>query len=109
LARNGHKVCLLARSEDIPECISETHQNPRYFPDIILPDNLCSSNDPLVAFEGADYILHAIPVQHSADYLESVKPHIKPTIPIISCSKVSLYAMKKTKFVTKQRDSTRRN
>lgn len=88
LAKNGHSVCLLSRSEDVPESIQKCHINPRYFSDIVLPENLTSTTDPVVAFDKADYILHAIPVQHSGEYLEAVKEFIKPNVPIVSCSKV---------------------
>lgn len=88
LARNGHEVCLLSRSEDVPESIAKTHTNPRYFSDVILPNNLTSTTDPTIAFDNINYILHAIPVQNSGEYLEGIKEFIKPNIPLISCSKV---------------------
>ena len=110
LARNVNSVCLLTRSDDIPASIAETHRNPRYFPDFVLPDNLTSSADPEVAFKDADYILHAIPVQHSADYLRSVISYIKPTIPIVSCSKVHhtnvIYMLTRNRDYMMQHSST---
>ena len=88
LARNGHSVCLLSRSLDVATSIQETHKNPRNFSDFTLPDNLTATSDPAVALHEATYVLHVIPVQHSTDYLTGILPHLNPTVPIISCSKV---------------------
>ena len=89
LARNGHDVVLLSRSKQVPAIVNEQHFNPRHFPDVVLPDSLTCTNDPKVAFEGANYVLHAIPVQHSADYLRKLSSYLNPSLPLISCSKVS--------------------
>ena len=40
------------------------------------------------ALKDATFIIHAVPVQYSRKYLESIAPHVPKDTPIISTSKV---------------------
>lgn len=86
-ARNGHTVVILDRKEERCKIINETHKNPSYMKDFVLPDTLSCTTDPKAAFEGATYCFHAIPIQASQSYLETIKPYLKKEVPIISMSK----------------------
>ncbi|KAK7258796.1 hypothetical protein RIF29_24383 [Crotalaria pallida] len=59
----------------------------KYFPDHRLPENLVATTDAKSAFLGADYCLHAVPVQFSSSFLESVADYVDPGLPFISLSK----------------------
>lgn len=45
LARQGHIVELWALEKDVVESINENHENKRFLPGYIMPDNLVASND----------------------------------------------------------------
>ena len=88
LAWNGLNVCILTRSKDVEESINNNHRNPRYFSEFELPINLTCTTDAKEAFNETNFILHAIPVQSSPEYLSNLKHFIPPSVPFISTSKV---------------------
>ncbi|MCL7027676.1 hypothetical protein MKW94_029993, partial [Papaver nudicaule] len=59
----------------------------KYFPEHKLPDNVIATTDAKTALEGADYCLHAVPVQFSSSFLEDISEHVNSNLPIISLSK----------------------
>lgn len=86
-ARNGADVVMFMRDKDVAQAINDQHRNIRYFPDIPLLPNISASTDPEAALKDTQYILHAVPVQPSPDFLRKVAEFIPPTAPIISLSK----------------------
>lgn len=88
LARRGHEVCLLTRKKEVEESVCKLHKNPSSaLPDQVLPYNVSATTDPAKALAGASYVVHAIPVQHSFEYLAAIKDLIPPAVPIINTSK----------------------
>ncbi|CAM6105503.1 unnamed protein product [Calypogeia fissa] len=89
LARNkvDMKVTLLLRDEVICDSINEEHVNSKYFPRHQLPLNVGATTDAKAALEGAEYCVHAVPVQYSAAFLRSISEHVPPTLPFLSVSK----------------------
>ena len=89
LARNKPTmdVVLLVRDTATVQAINERHCNERYLPKHQLPPGVRATTDPATALEGADYIVHAIPVQHSSAALAALRSHISPTTPILCLSK----------------------
>jgi len=87
LARKGINVKMLVRSPEVSRCINEEHRNPHYLSEFALPDNLTATIDPEEALHNTNYIIHAIPVQHSADYLHQLAPLIPFDVPLLSTSK----------------------
>lgn len=88
LARRGHEVCLLTRKKEVEESVCKLHKNPSSaLPDQVLPYNVSATTDPAKALAGASYVVHAIPVQHSFEYLAAIKELIPPAVPIINTSK----------------------
>jgi glycerol-3-phosphate dehydrogenase (NAD+) len=86
-ARKGIPTTLLVRSEEIAKEINTTHRHPRYMKDIILPARVRATADPSECLPDATYIIHAVPVQYSRTFLESVKEYIPPNTPVLSGSK----------------------
>jgi glycerol-3-phosphate dehydrogenase (NAD+) len=80
-------VVLLLRDPGLVDAINATHVNGRYLPDATLPLNVRASADPAEAIGGAQYALHAVPVQHSRAFLSSIKDLLPPSVPVISVSK----------------------
>ncbi|XP_021861590.1 glycerol-3-phosphate dehydrogenase [NAD(+)] 2, chloroplastic isoform X2 [Spinacia oleracea] len=59
----------------------------KYFPNHKLPENLIATTDAKSALQGADFCLHAVPVQFTASFLESIVDYVDPGLPFISLSK----------------------
>ncbi|KHN19253.1 Glycerol-3-phosphate dehydrogenase [NAD(P)+] [Glycine soja] len=81
------EVIMLVRDPQVCLSINERHCNCKYFPDHRLPENVVATMDAKSALLGADYCLHAVPVQFSASFLESVAEYVDPGLPFISLSK----------------------
>ncbi|XP_027332926.1 glycerol-3-phosphate dehydrogenase [NAD(+)] 2, chloroplastic isoform X2 [Abrus precatorius] len=81
------EVMMLVRDPQVCFSINERHCNCKYFPDHRLPENVVATIDAKSALLGADYCLHAVPVQFSASFLESVAEYVDPGLPFISLSK----------------------
>ncbi|KAI4306965.1 hypothetical protein L6164_030200 [Bauhinia variegata] len=81
------EVMMLLRDPEVCLSINERHRNCNYFPEHKLPENVVATTDAKAAFLGADYCLHAVPVQFSSSFLEGVADHVDPGLPFISLSK----------------------
>jgi glycerol-3-phosphate dehydrogenase (NAD+) len=55
--------------------------------DFILPAKIRATADPAACLPDATYIIHAVPVQYSRTFLNSIKEYIPPNTPILSGSK----------------------
>ncbi|KAK9282919.1 hypothetical protein L1049_011144 [Liquidambar formosana] len=81
------EVHMLVRDPHICQSINETHCNWKYFPEHKLPENVIATTDAKGALLGADYCLHAVPVQFSSSFLEGITEYVDPGLPFISLSK----------------------
>lgn len=57
------EVKMLVRDPQVCQSINENHFNCKYFPNHKLPENLTATTDAKSALQGADFCLHAVPVQ----------------------------------------------
>ncbi len=80
-------VVLLLRDPYLCKDINERHTNSRYLPDYELPGKVTATTSAEIALKGAQYAIHAVPVQHSRAFLTDIKQYIDPSLPIISVSK----------------------
>eukprot|EP00591_Stephanopyxis_turris_P002776 CAMPEP_0195521256 /NCGR_PEP_ID=MMETSP0794_2-20130614/18313_1 /TAXON_ID=515487 /ORGANISM="Stephanopyxis turris, Strain CCMP 815" /LENGTH=354 /DNA_ID=CAMNT_0040650773 /DNA_START=379 /DNA_END=1443 /DNA_ORIENTATION=+ len=87
LGRKGVPVTLLVRSDDVADHINTEQTHPRYMSDIKLPATIRATIDPAVALTDATYIIHAVPVQFSRDFLLGVRDYIPPGATVLSASK----------------------
>ncbi|KAF2305778.1 hypothetical protein GH714_008150 [Hevea brasiliensis] len=86
--RKAHlEVHMLLRDPLVCQSINDDHCNCKYFPEHKLPDNVIATTDPKTALLGADYCLHAVPVQFSSSFLEGISKFVDPGLPFISLSK----------------------
>lgn len=86
-ARNGFPTTLLVRDQKDADSINESHRHPRKLSDFELPRNVRATTNPAECLPDATYIIHAVPVQYSRRFLESVAQYIPPSTPVISGSK----------------------
>mmetsp|Transcript_8270 Transcript_8270/g.29027 ORF Transcript_8270/g.29027 Transcript_8270/m.29027 type:complete len:454 (+) Transcript_8270:229-1590(+) len=83
----GLEVVILMRDEEQARSITEDHCNSRYLPTHVLPKSVRATTVAADALEGAEYIVHAIPVQSSRKFLSRISDLIPPSVPILSLSK----------------------
>lgn len=81
------EVNMLVRDPEVCQSINEKHFNCKYFPEHKLPENVIATTDAKTALLGADFCLHAVPVQFSSSFLEGVADFVDPGLPFISLSK----------------------
>ena len=78
---------VLRREGAVVEEINANRTNPYYQKGLLLPDTVSATLDPTEAFDGCDFIFHAVPVQFSRATLEKVGPLMPAGVPVISLSK----------------------
>ncbi|WVZ62490.1 hypothetical protein U9M48_012238 [Paspalum notatum var. saurae] len=81
------EVAMLLRDDLVCRSINHRHTNCKYLPDHILPENIVATTSAAAALAGADFCFHAVPVQFSSSFLESISTHVDPKLPFISLSK----------------------
>ncbi|XP_042513958.1 glycerol-3-phosphate dehydrogenase [NAD(+)] 2, chloroplastic isoform X2 [Macadamia integrifolia] len=81
------EVNMLVRDPHVCRSINDNHLNCKYFPVYKLPENLIATTDVKAALLGADFCLHAVPVQFTSSFLEGIAQHVDPNLPFISLSK----------------------
>lgn len=87
VAKQGIPTTLLVRSDEVAEHINENHRHPRYMSDIALPRTVRATANKKTALSDATYIIHAVPVQYTREFLATVKDEIPANVPILSASK----------------------
>jgi glycerol-3-phosphate dehydrogenase len=87
VARNGHEVVVLSRSEEISVGINEQHRNLKYLTEFDLLPNITSTCDADDALRSCDFMIHSVPVQASMQYLSERRDVIPAHVPIVSTSK----------------------
>jgi glycerol-3-phosphate dehydrogenase (NAD+) len=86
IARNGYPVTLLTRRDLVAESINKTHIHP-LVEDYKLPELFTATTSAAEAIRDADFIVHAIPVQSTFEFLEPLRDLIPADVPIVSTSK----------------------
>ena len=86
-ARKGLPTTILVRKEEIANSINTNHTHPTKMTDLVMPTNLRATINPEECLSDATYIIHAVPVQYSREFLASISKHIPPTTPVLSGSK----------------------
>lgn len=87
VAKRGVPTTLLVRSDDVARSINEKHRHPTYMSDIALPRTVRATTNKASALGDATYIIHAVPVQYTRQFLRSVAEYIPPNVPVLSASK----------------------
>lgn len=87
LSHKNISCSMLVRTQDVADFINKNHRHPKYLTDSLLPNQLTATADPIEALKSASYIIHAVPMQSSRDFLLKMKPYISPDVPILSVTK----------------------
>jgi glycerol-3-phosphate dehydrogenase len=95
-ARCGHNVRIYSKTDRTINEINTNHKNTRYFTnDIVIPENVIATNDLEQVTHKADFIIHAIPVQKSYDFIKENSKYVPEGVPYIIASKGILLQQKK--------------
>ena len=76
LADAGHAVTMWGRNSEIVSAIN-SHENPRYVPDLVLSESISATCDLRQAVDGADLLIVAIPVKAVRATLEAPASEMK--------------------------------
>ena len=87
VARNGHDVVILTRRFDVMRAVNAEHRNPTHLTHFELHERITADVDAARALAGADAIVHAIPMQQTEAFLNTVRAHIAPHVLVVNTSK----------------------
>lgn len=83
--RAERRTTLWVREQDVLEALRNGQDNP-FLPGIRLPADMTLTAELAEAVE-ADAILLAIPAQCLKDFVQILKPHLSPRVPLVICAK----------------------
>ena len=85
--QGGHEVCQWGHDADYTAQMARSRQNPRYLPDIVIPDAIEITADAQSVLTGADAILMAVPTQHARSVMQSLASLVGDGAVVISLAK----------------------
>jgi glycerol-3-phosphate dehydrogenase (NAD(P)+) len=87
LRRSGQEVVVWAREPEVAASIDAGRGNPRFLPGVDLQPGIRATADAALAVSEADFLLMAVPAQHMRAVAASLRPHLRPGMALVSCSK----------------------
>ena len=87
LSYKGIKSTLLVRDQKVADEINEKRFHPKYLTDCEVPKTMWATSDPEACLKDANYVIHAVPMQASREFLEKNKQYIPHNAPILSVTK----------------------
>jgi glycerol-3-phosphate dehydrogenase (NAD(P)+) len=90
LADGGHRVVLWARREEVARSVRESHTNPTYLGDRVLPEAITATSDVATALDGAEGVVLALPAQRLRENLSrwtGAGGIVLPQVPVLSLAK----------------------
>lgn len=82
----GREVTLWGRDPGVLGAV-ETGENPRYLPDVPLPDGIRATTDLAQAVGAADAVLVVTPSRTLRELCRRMAPHLGPDVPVVLCAK----------------------
>ena len=73
--------------EKLTEIINTKHENVKYLPDVLLPDNLVANPDIVATVKDADLLIFNIPHQFLGRICKQLIGQVRPNVRAISCLK----------------------
>jgi glycerol-3-phosphate dehydrogenase (NAD(P)+) len=86
-ARCGHDVMLWSHDPAIAEAIERTGRNPSYLADLALGERVSATGSLDEAASFSDVLVMVVPSHHYREVLESLKPHVKRHVDVLSATK----------------------
>ncbi len=103
IASKNIDIKIWTRSEEDVKLINNSHSNPKYLPDVKLPDSLIASTDMHDVIDGSDVIVIAVPSQSVGEVINQAKEYIKDEMIIVNVAKgIELGSLKLMSEVVKE-------
>lgn len=87
LGTKGIQVALWSRNQDLVRDINDTHHNPRYLSDLVLPETVIAHSDLSLAVDGVKAVVLVTPSLALAEMGTQLKPLIADDLPLMILSK----------------------
>jgi glycerol-3-phosphate dehydrogenase (NAD(P)+) len=87
LGNNGHDVSIWSHDPEVARALAERHQNPKYLPDLQLPDRVTGTHDLARALAGAELVVAANPSHVTRAVMREALPSLPRTAPIVCATK----------------------
>jgi glycerol-3-phosphate dehydrogenase (NAD(P)+) len=87
IRRAGHEVVVWAREREVVAAINETAVNSLFLPGVPLLPGIRATSDLAAAIVDRHFVLTAVPAQHFRTVATAMREWVRPTMPIVSCSK----------------------
>lgn len=87
LARRGHQVRLWAYEPEVVSSVNSVHENPLFLPGCALAPSIRATDDPVVAVQGAEFVLTVAPSHVLRGVMERARPGVAPGTLVVSATK----------------------
>ncbi len=87
IAKKNINTRIWSRQKEDVELINNSHTNPRYLPDVTLPNQLIASTDMKEVISGCEVLIIAVPSQSVGEVLETAKEYIDDDVIIVNVAK----------------------
>ncbi|AOM82794.1 NAD(P)H-dependent glycerol-3-phosphate dehydrogenase [Salisediminibacterium beveridgei] len=87
LADNGHRVSLWSRSIEQVEAINQDRRNPKYVPDIVLPEGIKATADMAEALNNTEVVVVVVPTKAMRQVLPEIRKHLDKAVLFVHASK----------------------
>ncbi len=85
--RAGREVVIWGRDEETVAAIRDRHVNPKYLPDVALPEGIEATTDLDLALGRADAVLVVTPSKTLREVCGRMRAHLAPRTPVALCAK----------------------
>ena len=85
--RAGREVVIWGRDPEVIEAIRDRSENPKYLPEVALPDGIEATTDMEEALSGAQAVLIVTPSTTLREICAQMRPHLAPGTPVALCAK----------------------
>ncbi len=87
LADKVTQVSLWCREAEVADGINQTHRNPMFLSDYILPANIVATTDLLQTAANHEILVMVVPTQFTREVLKTIQPVVTPETLFVSASK----------------------
>jgi len=87
LARAGREVTLWGRRAERVDAMRQTRKNDPYLPDVRIPASVQLTSNLDMAAEASNLWAIAVPSQHLRDVAETLRPHVREAVTVVSLAK----------------------
>ena len=87
MARRGHEVTILARSENEARELVQNQENKRLLPGVGFHPSLTATSDIATAITDANLVILCTPSQRLRENLPNLRPHLQPSTVLLSAIK----------------------